>query len=147
MHIDSCYTKDMYMKVIFASSLYFLLFFVIFCLLNTYAFLSCSTQLYNCTLEPIVGPEFWQPTDEPRPLPPLMRIAAGRPKKKRSTRNDIPQDPTKLSKVGTIMNCTYCKAQGHNARTCAAKVMIFFSSFLIFIFLIPSCNCFYMSKM
>ncbi|XP_063941448.1 uncharacterized protein LOC135149622 [Daucus carota subsp. sativus] len=91
MHIDSCYTKDMYLK------------------------------LYSNTLEPIVGPEFWHQTSEPRPLPPNVRIAVGRPKKNKSTRNDIPQDPEKLSKVGTIINCTYCKAQGHNARTCAAK--------------------------
>lgn len=41
----------------------------------------------------------------------------------RSTKNDIPKDATKLNKVGTIMNCTYCKAQGHNARTCDAKVI------------------------
>lgn len=91
MHINSCYSKDMYMK------------------------------LYNCTLEPIVGPEYWKKANEPRPRPPNVKTPTGRPKKKRSTMNDIPKDPTKISKVGTIVNCTYCKAQGHNARTCAAK--------------------------
>lgn len=69
-----------------------------------------------------MGPDFWQTASEPRPLPPNAKTPAGRPKKKRNTRNDIPRDNTKLTKVGTIVNCNYCKARGHNARTCQAKV-------------------------
>ncbi|XP_074343263.1 uncharacterized protein LOC141682465 [Apium graveolens] len=91
MHINNCYSKEEYMK------------------------------LYNCTLDPIVGPEFWQTSAEPKPLPPNVKTHAGRPKKKRVTKNDIPPDATKLSKAGTIVNCHYCKARGHNARTCVAK--------------------------
>lgn len=71
-----------------------------------------------------MGPEFWEQASEPRPLPPNVKTPAGRPKKKRTTRNDIPQDPTKLSKVGTIVNCTYCKARGHNTRICTTKVQL-----------------------
>lgn len=69
-----------------------------------------------------MGPEFWQTSAEPKPLPPNVKTPAGRPKKKRVTKNDIPPDATKLSKVGTVVNCHYCKARGHNARTCVAKV-------------------------
>ncbi|WOH15663.1 hypothetical protein DCAR_0935206 [Daucus carota subsp. sativus] len=38
-------------------------------------------QLYGHTLEPIVGPEFWEDTPEPKPLAPAVKIPAGRPKK------------------------------------------------------------------
>ncbi|XP_074337149.1 uncharacterized protein LOC141674321 [Apium graveolens] len=91
MHINNCYSKEEYMK------------------------------LYNCTLDPIVGPEFWKTSAEPKPLPPNVKTPAGRPKKKRVTKNDISPDATKLSKAGTVVNCHYCKARGHNARTCVAK--------------------------
>ncbi|XP_074365213.1 uncharacterized protein LOC141706321 [Apium graveolens] len=98
-YMHECYSKDMYMKLY-----------------------SCLLEpLYSCLLEPIVSPEFWEQASKPRPLPPAVKTPAGRPKKKRNTRNDIPEDATKLSKSGTIVNCTYCKARGHNTRTCPAK--------------------------
>lgn len=79
-------------------------------------------QLYSHTLEPIVGPEFWEETPEPKPLPPAVKIPTGRPKKKRNKRNDVPKDPTKLKRQNTKVHCTYCKAAGHNQRSCPARV-------------------------
>lgn len=82
-------------------------------------------------MDPIVGPEFWQRSNEPRPRPPNVKTPTGRPKKKRATQNDIPRDPTKMSRVGTIVKCTYCKAQGHNARTCSSKVITFLFNYVV----------------
>lgn len=79
-------------------------------------------NLYGHTLEPIVGPEFWEDTPEPLPLPPTLRVQARRPKKRRNRTNDIPKDAIKLPRVGLKMNCKYCKASNHNSRTCPAKV-------------------------
>lgn len=103
-------------------------------------------QLYNHTLEPIVGPEFWEQTDYPRPLPPLIKPQTGRPKKKRVRQNDIPTneaDPTRLNaRVNTMVNCTYCKGSGHNCRTCPSKVYSYkpCSAILVFIHNSPLLN-------
>ncbi|XP_074375311.1 uncharacterized protein LOC141717097 [Apium graveolens] len=78
-------------------------------------------KLYNTTLDPIVGPDFWEDTPEPKPLPPNVKIPTGRPKKKRNTTNDVPKDPTKMSRKNTVVHCNYCKAQGHNWRSCVAR--------------------------
>lgn len=78
-------------------------------------------QLYSYTLEPIVGPEFWDDVSEPMPLPPSVKVPTGTPKKKRCKRNDIPQDPTKLKRGGGPIRCGHCKATTHNARACQAK--------------------------
>ena len=75
-------------------------------------------------MEPIVGPEFWEDSNEPFPLPPKVKPQAGRPKKRRNTKNDVPRDPTKLKRQHTKVHCTYCKACGHNWRTCAARVFL-----------------------
>ncbi|XP_074356643.1 uncharacterized protein LOC141696397 [Apium graveolens] len=77
--------------------------------------------LYGNTLEPIVGPELWEETPEPKPLPPAVKIPTGRPKKKRNKKNDVPADTTKLNRTNTKVHCTYCKAAGHNQRSCTAK--------------------------
>lgn len=78
-------------------------------------------QTYSHILDPIVGPEFWNETPEPAPLPPNVKTPTGRPKKKRFAANDIPRDPTKLPRsLGA--HCGYCKERGHNERTCETKV-------------------------
>ncbi|KAL8156482.1 hypothetical protein AgCh_001542 [Apium graveolens] len=78
-------------------------------------------KLYNTTLDPIVGPDFWEDIPEPKPLPPNAKIPTGRPKKKRNTTNDVPKDPTQMSRKNTVVHCTYCKAQGHNWRSCVDR--------------------------
>lgn len=91
-YIHKAYTKDMY--------------------------LAC----YQHTLEPITSEQYWEKTGIPGPLAPLIKVQPGRPKKKRSQKNDIPDDATKLRRKGVIIVCNYCKERGHNARTCLAKV-------------------------
>ncbi|KAL8108188.1 hypothetical protein AgCh_024582 [Apium graveolens] len=78
-------------------------------------------KLYSYTLEPIVGPEFWEDTPEPLPLPPLIKVQTGRPKKKRNKKNDIPKDATKLPKFGAKLGCSYCKDTTHNHKKCTKK--------------------------
>lgn len=92
-------------------------------------------QLYSYTLEPIVGPEFWEQTAYPKPLPLAVKIPTGRPKKKRAKHNDIPQtaDGTKLTRVNTMVTCTYCKGTKHNARTCAKKVIFMWHQVMIYL--------------
>lgn len=97
-------------------------FLVSLLLLLAYLLLLLYLQLYNHTLEPCVGPEFWEDAPEPSPLPPNVRVQAGRPKKKRNNKNDVPTDPTKLRRQNTIVHCTYCKGAGHNWRSCSARV-------------------------
>ncbi|XP_074352049.1 uncharacterized protein LOC141691210 [Apium graveolens] len=80
-------------------------------------YLSC----YEHTLEPITSDQYWDKTGLPPPLPPVLKVQPGRPKKLRSKKNDIPLDPTKLTTHNTKMYCSYCKEGGHNARTCASK--------------------------
>lgn len=91
IHVSKWYKKDMYMK------------------------------LYSYTLEPVVGPEFWEDTPEPLPLPPNVKVPTGRPKKKRVKRNDIPVDATRMKRGGTKVICSHCTATDHNVRTCAKK--------------------------
>ncbi|KAL8132539.1 hypothetical protein AgCh_008140 [Apium graveolens] len=77
-------------------------------------------KLYSYTLEPIVGPEFWEDTPEPLPLPPLIKVQTGRPKKKRIKKNDIPKDATKLPKFGAKLEITE-KEGGGGQRTDAYR--------------------------
>lgn len=114
-HISDWYKKDMYLKVI---SVIFVI--SITCLKLTH--ISFVLQLYGHTLEPIVGPEFWKDAEEPMPLPPNVKTPAGRPKKKRNNKNDIPTDPTRFKRQNTTVHCTYCKAPGHNWRSCDSRV-------------------------
>lgn len=43
-------------------------------------------QVYNHLLDPINSEEFWEETLETPPLPPKVRVAPGRPKKKRDNK-------------------------------------------------------------
>ena len=79
-------------------------------------------KTYEHIVEPINSQRYWEKT----PFPPLMKVQPGRTKKKRNKRNDIPpelpNDSQKLRKVGGKLHCNYCQLEGHNARTCAAKI-------------------------
>lgn len=47
-------------------------------------------------------------------------------KRKRDTRSDVVQtrenDPNMMKRIGTKIECSYCKGVGHNTRTCKRKV-------------------------
>ncbi|XP_074362844.1 uncharacterized protein LOC141703148 [Apium graveolens] len=81
-------------------------------------FLEC----YKYIVEPICGEEKWTETPYPKPLPPEVKPQTGRPKKKRSKKNDVVGvDATRLKRQNTTVKCTYCTEYGHNTRTCPAK--------------------------
>ena len=82
------------------------------------AFIAC----YQNTLEPIAGEEQWEQTEYPRPLPPVMKVQTGRPKKSRSKKNDTPAGATRLKRQNTKVRCSYCTEYSHNLRTCPARV-------------------------
>lgn len=44
-------------------------------------------QVYSHVIEPISGEPYWEHTEQEPPLPPLKRIAPGRPKKNREKKN------------------------------------------------------------
>ena len=86
-------------------------------------FLSCYTH----TIEPINSEQFWEETGAAPILPPIVKIAPGRPKKKRDCRNDIKSDnanKTKLVRRNTTLKCSYCGEEKHNARGCPVKVYL-----------------------
>lgn len=86
---------------------------------------------YDHTLEPINSEHYWEKTNLPGPLPPVIKVQPGRPKKKRDSRNDAPADPTKLRRQNTNVFCRYCKEKGHNSRTCPAKVDFVLFQFIV----------------
>lgn len=86
-------------------------------------------KVYNHILEPISGKEFWEEPLVTPILPPKVRVAPGRPKKNRDRKNDVVQsresDPTRMKRISAKGKCTYCREEGHNARTCKSKVLKF----------------------
>ncbi|WOG95208.1 hypothetical protein DCAR_0414514 [Daucus carota subsp. sativus] len=83
-------------------------------------FLSC----YSHTIEPINSEQFWEETGAAPILPPIVKIAPGRPKKKRDCRNDVKADnpnATKLVRRKTTLKCTNSGEEKHNARSCKAR--------------------------
>ena len=83
-------------------------------------------EVYSHLLEPINGEEQWDVTEQESPLPPVKKIAPGRPKKNRDKRNDVVEaradNPTMLKRKGTSLQCSICKQWGHNMRNCQTKV-------------------------
>lgn len=96
--VHECYTKENYLKV------------------------------YSHILEPISGEPYWESIEQEPPLPPLKRIAPGRPKKNRNKKNDGIQtranDSTMLKRQGTSLKCSHCGQWEHNVRTCPSKVVL-----------------------
>lgn len=83
-------------------------------------------EVYFNVLEPINGEKFWEETNTTPMLPPLVKIAAGRPRKNRSKKNDIVEsrksDPNRLKRTGTSLRCSYCGESKHNMRSCNMRV-------------------------
>lgn len=77
------------------------------------------------TLEPIVGPKFWEDTRELMHLPPNIRVPTGRPKRKKNNKNEVSTNLTKMKETGIKVHCTYYKAAGHNNRSCEVMVIFF----------------------
>lgn len=83
-------------------------------------------EVYNHVLEPVSGEQFWEETNHTPMLPPLVKIAPGRPKKNRSKKNDVVEsresDPSRLKRTGTSVKCSYCGEWKHNTRSCKSRV-------------------------
>ncbi|XP_074356565.1 uncharacterized protein LOC141696302 [Apium graveolens] len=77
---------------------------------------------YNHILDPICGEEEWDATDYPKPLPPVLKVQTGRPKKSRNKTNDATTPgATRLKRQNTKVRCSYCTEYSHNMRTCPAR--------------------------
>lgn len=86
-------------------------------------------------MEPINGKEEWEKTAYTQPLPPIVKPCTGRPKVRRSRKNDIPAQPldaTSLKRHKTSVQCGKCKIWGHNRRTCPSKVRYYYFLFDMF---------------
>lgn len=80
-------------------------------------------RTYENIILPSNGPDLWpNPGNNVLPIiPPAMRRAPGRPKKKRVRAADEPRDPHKLQRFQSTVFCGNCRRAGHNIRSCKAK--------------------------
>jgi alpha-galactosidase len=62
------------------------------------------------------------PVSEREPLnaPGYVKMP-GRPKTERRREVHEPKNPTKMSKIGTVITCSKCKGTGHNRSTCEKR--------------------------
>ncbi|XP_074374671.1 uncharacterized protein LOC141715086 [Apium graveolens] len=92
-------------------------------------FLSCYTH----TIKPINSEQYWEKSGMSAILPPIVKIAPGRPKKKKNTKNDPRPDPgaTKFARRNTTVNCTHCGEAKHNARSCPTKSSMDLMNYLL----------------
>lgn len=101
--------------------------------------------LYSNLLEPVNGEEFWEATNQQSILPPVIKVAPGRPKKKRDRKNDVVEtrenDPTMLKRKGTTLSCAWCKEYGHNVRSCKTKVCSCLSPAIVSIYRVTTLSC------
>ncbi|KAE8654652.1 hypothetical protein F3Y22_tig00117048pilonHSYRG01383 [Hibiscus syriacus] len=83
---------------------------------------SCSCRKWDLTGIPCV--KQWTPVIEMEPILPLeLRKPIGRPTKKRRKEVDEGnKNGPKLSKKGSMGNCSKCGKSGHNKRTCRGEV-------------------------
>ncbi|XP_057249985.1 uncharacterized protein LOC130591089 [Beta vulgaris subsp. vulgaris] len=75
-------------------------------------------KAYQFNLEPLSGPQVWPTSQYSIQPPPVKKVNACRPKKKRRLQAGEIVRGRKISKVGSEMSCTKCGQQGHNIRTC-----------------------------
>ncbi|KAF7838988.1 Glycoside hydrolase, family 47 [Senna tora] len=83
---------------------------------------STSTFLnaYSTTIGPVLGEEYWPPTNCNQILPPEYKTAPGRPKKARKRAEDEPQNPftNTNTRKGVTTKCGNCGNPGNNCRSC-----------------------------
>ncbi|GKV44483.1 hypothetical protein SLEP1_g51664 [Rubroshorea leprosula] len=76
-------------------------------------------NLYSNFITPIRGAPQWEKGDMPPVQPPVIRRAAGRPKKaRRKVVDEKEKQPGKMGRKGVKMRCTLCGNIGHNKRSC-----------------------------
>ncbi|KAJ1421768.1 Transposase, MuDR, plant [Sesbania bispinosa] len=75
-------------------------------------------KAYDWHIHPMPGEEDWPECNYDEILPPNVKIAPGRPKKKRFREEGEPSNAYKISKKGTKIKCGNCNMEGHNAKTC-----------------------------
>ncbi|OIS98379.1 hypothetical protein A4A49_60949, partial [Nicotiana attenuata] len=75
-------------------------------------------KTYSYFLQPVLGMNMWQESQNPTVIPPHVKKMPERPKKVR--RKELGENKTgKLSKSGVEMTCSNCHNKGHNKRGCA----------------------------
>ncbi|KAK1419396.1 hypothetical protein QVD17_28563 [Tagetes erecta] len=87
--------------------------------------LSTWKKVYDHTVEPITGMDFWTPSQCPTTIdPPKHHKPIGRPKKQRKKSNEelaeVGKDG-KMSRRGNTVTCDLCKNKGHNKRSCKGQ--------------------------
>lgn len=75
-------------------------------------------KAYDWHIHPMPGEEDWSECNYNEIGPPNVKIAPGRPKKKRNRENGEPTNPHRISKKDTKVNCGNCYMEGHNDKTC-----------------------------
>ncbi|KAL6544076.1 hypothetical protein OROGR_010573 [Orobanche gracilis] len=75
-------------------------------------------KTYYWHIHPVPDKEDWPECNYDDILPPNVKIAPGRPKKKRIREEGEPSNTYKISRKGTKIKCGNCKNEGHNAKTC-----------------------------
>ncbi|GKV00257.1 hypothetical protein SLEP1_g12979 [Rubroshorea leprosula] len=76
-------------------------------------------NIYSNFITPIRGAPQWEKSDMPPVQPPVIRRAAGRPKKaRRKAADEMEKQSGKMGRKGVKMRCTLCGNIGHNKRSC-----------------------------
>lgn len=73
---------------------------------------------YRPFILPVRGQDQWEKTQQDPILPPHYNRGGGRPKKQRTKKDDIPENPFKAKRKHGPMRCGKCGSQGHNSRSC-----------------------------
>lgn len=97
--------------------------------------------IYRCTIICWIHfnrEEFSEETTELPPLPLLVKVTPGWPKKKRDKSSDIIEtrasNPYMLKRSGISLQCSHCKEWGDNQRSCKVRYYTFILSFLPYMY-------------
>ncbi len=78
-------------------------------------------RTYAHCLQPVEGQAAWPVSDRPRPEAPKEMKKPGRKKKNRTREEQEKPKSTRVSKVGTVIRCGFCKKPGHNKTSCLKR--------------------------
>lgn len=78
-------------------------------------------KTYEHCLEPVEGMHSWPTSEKQQPQAPKYVRMPGRPKKERKREPHEKPKATRVSKVGTIIRCRFCKGTGHNISSCSKR--------------------------